>query len=154
MSITGRGRSSRGQKSAAAKGPAMASRNGYFLIAPCGMNCGVCLAFLREKNKCPGCRGTDAGKPPTRAGCKIKNCEVFGESAAKFCFECAAFPCDKLKRLDKRYRAKYGMSMIENLGNIKSSGIGKFLKEEKARWSCSRCGGTICVHKRRCLDCA
>jgi hypothetical protein len=26
------------------------------LIAPCGMNCGVCMAYLREKNKCPGCR--------------------------------------------------------------------------------------------------
>jgi len=22
------------------------------LIAPCGMNCGICMAFLREKKKC------------------------------------------------------------------------------------------------------
>ncbi len=26
------------------------------LIAPCGMNCGTCLGYLREKNKCVGCR--------------------------------------------------------------------------------------------------
>jgi uncharacterized radical SAM superfamily Fe-S cluster-containing enzyme len=26
------------------------------LIAPCGMNCSICSAYLREKNKCPGCR--------------------------------------------------------------------------------------------------
>ena len=26
------------------------------LIAPCGMNCAVCLGYLREKNKCPGCQ--------------------------------------------------------------------------------------------------
>lgn len=25
------------------------------LIAPCGMNCGVCIAYLREKNRCQGC---------------------------------------------------------------------------------------------------
>lgn len=25
------------------------------LIAPCGMNCGTCIAYLRDKNKCPGC---------------------------------------------------------------------------------------------------
>ncbi len=133
--------------------PPGVSLNKFSLIAPCGMNCGVCMAYLREKNKCPGCRGTDAGKPPTRAGCRIKNCEVFRKGAAKFCFECAAFPCDKLEHLDKRYRAKYAMSMIENLGDIKGSGLRNFFKKEKARWSCSRCGGTICVHKGRCLAC-
>jgi len=26
------------------------------LIAPCGMNCGACIAFMRDKNNCPGCR--------------------------------------------------------------------------------------------------
>ncbi len=29
------------------------------LIAPCGMNCGICLAYLRTKNVCPGCRVND-----------------------------------------------------------------------------------------------
>lgn len=32
------------------------------LIAPCGMNCGTCIAYLRDKNKCPGCRITSSGK--------------------------------------------------------------------------------------------
>ncbi len=26
-------------------------------IAPCGMNCATCLAYLRDKNTCCGCRG-------------------------------------------------------------------------------------------------
>ena len=26
------------------------------LIACCGMNCNLCIGFLREKNKCPGCK--------------------------------------------------------------------------------------------------
>jgi hypothetical protein len=29
----------------------------------------------------------------------------------------------------------------------------KFLKNEDIRWTCSRCEGTICVHKGYCTDC-
>lgn len=37
------------------------------LIAPCGMNCQLCYAFQREKNKCPGCLG-DENSIPILAG--------------------------------------------------------------------------------------
>jgi len=131
----------------------MGPSNQTLLIAPCGMNCSICVAYLREKNKCPGCRGTDIDKPITRIRCKIKTCESFQKNNAKFCFECEKFPCNNLKHLDKRYRTKYNMSMIENLENIKDFGIGKFLKNEDVKWACSECGGTICVHKGYCLDC-
>ena len=123
------------------------------LIASCGMNCSICKAYLRKKNKCPGCRVTDIDKPVTRWKCKIKNCEVILKGDAKYCFECNEFPCDRLKHLDKRYRTKYGMSMIENLENIEKSGIRAFLKNEKTRWACSQCGGTICVHDGYCYSC-
>jgi hypothetical protein len=131
----------------------MKSINTYSLIAPCGMNCGICMAYVREKNKCPGCRVTDANKPITRVRCKIKNCTIFRKGRAKFCFECDKFPCNNLKHLDTRYRTKYNMSMIENLVTIKDLGIRKFLKNEDTRWACSRCGGTICVHKGCCIEC-
>ncbi len=131
----------------------MESSNEFSIIAPCGMNCGVCMAYLRERNKCPGCRGDDTNKTVTRLRCKIKTCEVFEDENIEFCFECGDFPCDNLKHLDKRYRTKYHMSMIENLENIKNSGLEKFLEDEKVRWTCSECGGTICVHKGYCYDC-
>ncbi len=131
----------------------VASLNATSLIAPCGINCGVCRAYLREKNKCPGCRGLNVDKPITRARCEIKICKVFKNKKAKFCFQCDVFPCDRLKHLDKRYRTKYNMSTIENLGNIEKSGIRKFLLNEKTRWICSNCGGTICVHKGFCWNC-
>jgi len=121
------------------------------LIAPCGMNCGVCMAYLREKNKCPGCRIIDKNKPITRTQCKIKNCKVFKYKKVKFCFECKNFPCDKLQYIDKRYRTKY--NMIKNLENIKKLGIRKFVENEKIRWTCSKCNGIICVHKGFCVDC-
>ena len=131
----------------------METLNATSLIAACGMNCGVCRAYLREKNKCTGCRSSNTGKPTSRIKCEIKTCKVFKNGKAKFCFQCNNFPCDTLKHLDKRYRTKYNMSMIENLGNIKKAGIRKFLLNEKARWTCSNCGGTICVHNGFCSNC-
>jgi hypothetical protein len=131
----------------------MESLNKFSLVAPCGMNCGICMAYLRPKNKCAGCRGVDTYKAITRLRCKIKNCAVFRKGKAKFCFECGIFPCDNLKHLDKRYRTKYDMSMIENLENIRNFGIRKFLKNEDIRWACTKCGGAICVHKGYCSDC-
>src|SRR6266498_4984233 len=128
----------------------MESINKTSLIAPCGMNCSICMAYLRERNKCPGCRGRDIDKPVTRVECKIKNCEFFQKAEARFCFECGEFPCDRLQHLDKRYRTKYAMSMIENLESIRSIGVRKFLENEKVRWACPECGGVICVHNRYC----
>ncbi|WP_135606565.1 DUF3795 domain-containing protein [Methanococcoides sp. NM1] len=131
----------------------MESSNDLSLIAPCGMNCGICIAYLRDKNKCPGCRGSDINKPVTRTKCKIKNCPPFKRDKLQFCFECEKFPCDKLKHLDERYRTKYNMSMVENLENIKELSLKEFVKNEKKRWTCSECGGTICVHRRYCYSC-
>ena len=123
------------------------------LIAPCGMNCGLCYAFLREKNKCPGCRFFDSLTPVSIARCGIRNCEKFKNKKIKFCFECDEFPCQRLKKLDKRYRSKYNMSEIQNLEIIRDKGLNVFLKDQEKRWKCNKCGGTICVHKNECLSC-
>ena len=131
----------------------MESPNSFLIIAPCGMNCRICMAYLRGKNKCPGCRGIDMNKPVTRSKCKIKNCSTFKKEKSQFCFICDKFPCDRLKHLDERYRIKYNMSMIENLEFIKKSGIKKFIGNEKIKWACSECGGIICVHNGYCSNC-
>jgi hypothetical protein len=128
----------------------METSNDLSLIAPCGMNCGICIAYLRDKNKCPGCRGLDGN----RSKCKqIKHCPTFENGRAQFCFECEKFPCSRLKHLDERYRTKYNMSMIENLEYIKKFGLKEFVANEKIRWKCPECGGTICVHKGYCYSC-
>ena len=125
----------------------------HSLIAPCGMNCALCMAFLRERNKCPGCRGPDDNKSITKVNCKIKNCEIFKDGDREFCFECEDFPCDRLEHLDKRYENKYHMSMVTNLRSIRDNGMKKFLADEAEKWTCSKCGGTICVHKGCCYSC-
>jgi len=70
-----------------------------------------------------------------------------------FCFECPKYPCRRLKDLDKRYKTKYSMSMIENLGFIREHGLNAFVEKEDLRWRCTKCGGTICVHRGYCYQC-
>lgn len=123
------------------------------LIAPCGINCGLCLAYLRDKNKCKGCRKDDIGKPTSRYNCIIKTCVQFSDGKSKFCFECSKFPCRRLKQLNKRYSSKYNTSPIDNLLMIKEKGIMKFLKDQKKKWTCLQCNGSICMHRNRCLQC-
>jgi hypothetical protein len=123
------------------------------LIAPCGMNCGICLGYLLRKEKCHGCNDDNKYKTAGCVKCRIKNCVKLKDSKSKFCFDCDQFPCARIKHLDKRYKTKYEMSMIENLENIKKLGIRKFVKNEKLRWTCTECGGTICVHKKYCVSC-
>jgi hypothetical protein len=124
------------------------------IIAPCGMNCGICIAYLREKNKCPGCREFDNNEPVSIARCKIRNCELIKEGELNFCSaKCDNYPCTRLKNLDKRYRTKYNMSMIENLKYIKKKGVDKLLEKETIKWKCSNCGGTISCHKGICSEC-
>ena len=121
------------------------------LVAPCGINCGVCMAYQRGKNTCPGCRGNDAGKPPTRVRCAIKLCRERAEKP--FCFSCAGFPCARLRTMDKRYREKYRISLIGNLEAIRDHGIRKFIVAEKTKWICPDCGASLCVHRLLCPAC-
>ena len=123
------------------------------LIAPCGMNCGICAAYLREKNKCPGCRFTDDGKPNSCVKCRIKNCDNFKNTKAKYCLQCKKFPCNKLSHLDTRYRGKYHMSEIENLISIRDDGMKNFLANQEKTWKCSKCGGAISCHNGLCYSC-
>ena len=128
------------------------------LIAPCGMNCSLCIAYQFMKsdlNKhgfhrkyCPGC--IPRGKNCTHMADK---CELLGKGMIRFCYECQEFPCKRLKSLDTRYRTKYHMSMIENLIFIRNYGIEKFLEKEDEKWKCPECGELICCHNGLCFNC-
>jgi hypothetical protein len=128
------------------------------LIAPCGMNCSLCVSYQSMKNDlnqkgfskkyCVGCL-------PRGKNCTFmkKDCQLLGDGLVRFCFECSDFPCTRLKELDLRYRTKYHMSMIGNLEYIRDHGIEIFLEKEEAMWNCPECAGTICCHNGLCLSC-
>ena len=123
------------------------------LIAPCGINCGVCLAYLRDKNSCSGCLGPDEEKRPSCRVCKKKTCEEHAKAEFTYCFECPKFPCKAMKDLEKRYTTKYHYSPITTLNKIKEEGFDAFLAREEEKWKCKNCGATLCVHRETCLKC-
>lgn len=123
------------------------------LIAPCGMNCAICLGYLRERKRCHGCRHGDTDKLTSRARCVIRNCRHIETGESGFCYDCSKYPCARLKQLDKRYTTKYGMSMLENLQFIREHGLVAFIEREDDRWRCRKCGGTVCVHRGYCYRC-
>lgn len=128
------------------------------LIAPCGMNCSLCIAYqfrALDINKqsfhrryCPGCIPRDENCTHMADAC-----EKLGKGSVRFCIECEDYPCKRLKALDKRYRTKYHMSKIENLDFIKHNGLDSFLNKEAEKWACPKCGGRICCHNGLCLSC-
>jgi hypothetical protein len=83
----------------------------------------------------------------------IAPCDTIAGGASSFCFDCASFPCARLRQLDKRYRIKYGMSMVENLLRIQEVGLDAFVAGEKVRWACPKCGSLLCVHLPQCGVC-
>jgi hypothetical protein len=117
-------------------------------IAPCGMNCRLCIGYVRARNNCDGCLTPNSS---CSRQCTVRYCS---ERRGKYCNPtCESYPCTRLKNLDKRYRTKYGMSMLDNLEQIEKVGIRQFVRNENARWACPACGDLICVHRPGCLKC-
>lgn len=116
------------------------------LIAPCGMNCNLCRGYLREKNTCSGCNSS-GNKPNYCHRCSIKNCQILQQNKWKYCSStCEQYPCARLKSLDTRYRAKYAMSMLDNLEYIEKQGIRKFIQKEEKKWIKNNM--VYCVHRK------
>ena len=83
--------------------------------------------------------------------CIIRHCKVLKEKGMKYCsITCEKYPCKRLRDLDRRYKNKYGMSMIENLEFIKKNGIRMFLKHEKQRWIHDN--KIFCVHTKKYFE--
>lgn len=118
------------------------------LLASCGMDCALCQAYQRNKNRCPGCRNGSNRK--SCINCAINLCT----KKQVYCFECAEYPCARLKRLDARYKKKYGMSMLENLCCIQQSGEQEFVRRQQEKYRCPVCGKLRSVHSEECIYCS
>lgn len=122
------------------------------LIAPCGLNCRLCYGYQRKKNKCTGCRSEASDKPSYCVTCIIKNC-AHNQTGSMLCFDCEKLPCKRMKDLDKRYRTKYHVSLLQNLQYIRDNGMAAFLIWERQRWTCPDCGQIVSMHKQTCDTC-
>lgn len=121
------------------------------MLAPCGMNCMVCYKHLARKVPCPGCLSQDNAKPGHCLQCAIKECAL--QKSHTHCFRCGEYPCKSIKRLDKSYTSKYGVSLIENGCYIKENGADSFFSAQQKQFCCPACGGVISLHDSECSEC-
>ena len=125
------------------------------LIAPCGMNCSICIGFFgytmsgnKRKMKCIGCN------PSGKICAHLKKyCNKLTKKEIEYCYECNDFPCKQIQKLDDKYRKRFDYSTIDNLRYIKENGMKNFLQKQEEKYKCSKCGGVICVHNGKCYFC-
>jgi hypothetical protein len=90
-------------------------------VPACGVYCGGCPMYLKEKKPCPGAEINSA---------RCENCKSFHlcckERGITHCYECTTFPCYRFKRFAKNWE-KYGQNFLENQERLKESGIEGFL---------------------------
>lgn len=120
-------------------------------VAPCGVVCILCAFYYKEKNRCFGCNKEDKEKSKHCTTCLKKKCVK--EKGYTYCFECNNFPCKKIKYLDKKYKDRYNISLIENGFYMKKFGVNNFLKMMTEKYKCSECGKTVTVHYGKCISC-
>jgi len=126
------------------------------LIAPCGMNCAICSRYLSYLNNlgrshCIGCRPRNEVCEYLFSKCTGINNSSKGNTV--FCFECDQYPCNQINRMDDRYLNNYKMSVKANLESIRKLGIEEFISDQYEKYRCSKCGGLISVHNRKCFVC-
>lgn len=121
------------------------------LLAPCGIDCGICSGYLREKNRCPGCLNATETTLKHIFTCSKKICAE--SQGITYCYECKKFPCYNLKKLEKRYSTQYGESPVNNGIFVRDFGLEAFKKSQLLRWTCQNCGEGLNVHKSKCPGC-
>jgi Protein of unknown function (DUF3795) len=122
----------------------MPSPERLLLVAPCGIDCGICelnmckddprlMAHLvsrgipGEKLPCAGCRSVRGNCPVIGSTCETYLC--VGRKGVEFCHECSDFPCSKLEPAADRASVLPHNMKTFNLCTIKRRGVEGFVQE-------------------------
>ena len=114
------------------------------LVAPCGIDCGICELYTCradarlfsaltargipvEKIPCDGCRPIEGKCPIIKEDCETFKCVM--EKKVEFCFECSEFPCVKLHPSSKRAEVLPHNMKVFNLCTIKRDGVEAFVEK-------------------------
>ena len=114
------------------------------LVAPCGIDCGICELYLSRNNQqlmdflvstgipkevlpCDGCNNTEGKCPILHNKCATFQCVK--EKGISYCSECNDFPCMKLApTLDRADVLPHNIKLY-NLCTIKKYGVEEFTKK-------------------------
>ena len=94
----------------------------YGFLPPCGMFCGKCKWFAREKKPCRG----------AEAYCKTRPCSFIKcteKRGIKYCIDCKIYPCSKMKKHIERVKRVYGQDVEMQMKMIKELGEKAYLKQ-------------------------
>lgn len=91
------------------------------LVPPCGVYCGGCPVYIRQRKPCPGAEKSRR--------CESKNCRFYLCTRAKkvdFCHQCPEYPCKSFKAFARSW-TKYGQDFLANQRLLKDAGDAAFL---------------------------
>ena len=137
--------------------------NNEKLVAPCGLYCGACTAYLATHDdragtgkakgpsmQCDACMGN--GRAPAHVSkCAIKVCAAEKTKTGR-CSECADFPCSIISDFNNDGVQHHG-EVLENLRQLRTMGITEWTKHEEDRWSCSQCKTKLAWYDAECPKC-
>lgn len=101
-------------------------------IGCCGINCGLCPGFYTNGDSaCPGCGGFNfKEKHPS---CGFITCCVI-KRGLEVCSDCQDYPCKRFDAEKNGFDSFVSHKKVfVNLDDIKSYGIGQFIKAQKER---------------------
>ncbi len=119
----------------------MNENNNQTLVAPCGIDCGLCechtakdnpalMNYLvsagvrRDRLPCDGCRAIKGACPVLEAECETYRCIT--DRNLQFCYECTDFPCSRLNPAADRAQQLPHNTKVFNLCYIQRQGLDKF----------------------------
>lgn len=90
-------------------------------IPPCGVYCGGCPVYVRERKPCPG---AEVSQRCVQKGCRFHLCAQKKE--VERCHQCDEYPCRRLRTFAGSWR-KYGQDLLENQRLLSERGVEGFL---------------------------
>ena len=116
------------------------------MVAPCGIDCGICELFTCGENPalmerltargipgdklpCPGCRAVEGRCPVIGETCATYACVI--ERRVHFCYQCEDFPCERLHPAADRADVLPHNLKIHNLCVIQKRGAQGLIKQSK-----------------------
>jgi len=139
------------------------SNKNEILVAPCGLYCGACRAYLaslenndqskpgaKPSTPCDGCLG--GGRAPAHISkCEIRSCAAKKTKTGR-CSECAEFPCKIITNFNND-GVQHHSEVLANLGQLRKMGIKDWAKYEDDRWTCSKCRTKQSWYDAECPQC-
>jgi len=144
------------------------------MVGICGLYCGTCPSYLAyrkndmdqlekmsqekgysiEEIRCDGCLSDKVSVHCVDCRHGFRKCAA--EKQVKWCFQCDAFPCQRLEDFTDVHIVN-GIShhkhIIDDLAYMKENGIELWVETQEKAARCPGCGETLYWFDRECASC-